>query len=526
MKRFILSISLFFLAFSANASEMDDVGSITFPTSGSPEAQEHFLRGVAILHSFGWKQSRTEFQAAQKLDPDFAMAYWGESLTYNHPLISEWDLETPRAVLEKLGSTSEERIASAPTDREQGFIAAVDALFFGEGDTMARRTARMQTMRALHERYPDDDEIAAFYALSLLSSAGPAGQGHRQNVLAGAIAIGITSRNPLHPGAVHYTIHAYDDPVHAPLALPAAWVFADIAAAVSHARHMPTHIFIQLGMWQQVSDSNQSAYDTAVALWVPGDSAGSMTHALDWGQYGDLQLGDYDKAALWIKRMEGIAERNSEQRRIIEALPTVKARMVIETQQWKVMPITENSHETELLATGISAVRLGELDTARKAADRLAAKAGELNNDDRSYYAESARPVQIMHRSVAGLIAIAEGDSDKGLAMLAEGVEIAESMRPPNGAPNPLKPIHELYGEELLAATRPDEARAQFVASLQRTPNRPLSLLGLARSYAALGDEDAARKQYQKLADVWKDRDFPVLEEANRYLASTGDDAD
>jgi tetratricopeptide (TPR) repeat protein len=525
MKRFILSISLFFLAFAANAAEMDDVGTITFPTSGSPEAQEHFLRGVAILHSFGWKQSRTEFQAAQKLDPDFAMAYWGESLTYNHPLISEWDLETPRAVLMKLGSTTEERIASAPTDREKGFIAAVDALFFGEGDTMARRTAYMQIMRGLYERYPDDDEIAAYYALSLLSSAGPAGEGHRQNVLAGSIAMGLSSRNPKHPGAVHYTIHAFDDPVHAPLALPAAWVFADIAAAVSHARHMPTHIFIQHGMWQQVSDSNQSAYDAAVALWVPGDMAGDMTHALDWGQYGDLQLGDYDKAALWIKRMEGVVESNPNQRRIVEALPRVKARMVLETQQWKVLPITEESYDTELLATGISAVRLGDLDTARKAADRLATKAAELNNDDRSYYSRNTKPVQIMQRSVAGLIAIAEGDTDKGLAMLAEGVEIAEAMRPPNGAPNPLKPIHELYGEELLAADRHDEARAQFTASLQRTPNRPLSLLGLARAYAALGDEEAAKKQYQKLADVWKDRDFPLLEEANRYLASA-DDAD
>jgi tetratricopeptide (TPR) repeat protein len=525
MKRLVLSISLFLLAFSANAAEMDDVGTITFPTSGSPEAQEHFLRGAAILHSFGWKQARTEFQAAQKLDPDFAMAYWGESLTYNHPLISEMDLETPRAVLMKLGSTSEERIASAPTDREQGFIAAVDALFFGEGDTMARRTAYMEVMRNLYERYPDDEEIAAYYALSLLSSAGPAGEGHRQNVLAGAIAMDISSRNPKHPGAVHYTIHAFDDPVHAPLALPAAWVFADIAEAVSHARHMPTHIFIQLGMWQQVSDSNQSAYDAAVALWVPGDSAGAMIHALDWGQYGDLQLGDYDKAALWIKRMEGIVERNSGQQRAIETLPRVRARMVLETQQWKITPITEESHDTELLATGISAVRLGELDTARKAADRLATKAAGLDNSDRSYYADTAKPVEIMQRSVAGLVAIAEGDTDKGLAMLAEGVEIAESMRPPNGAPDPLKPIHELYGEELLTADRPDEARAQFIVSLQRTPNRPLSLLGLARAYAALGDEESARKQYQKLADVWKGRDFPVLEEANRYLASA-DDAD
>ena len=523
MKRLFLSISLFLLTFSANTAEMDDVGKISFPTSGSPQAQEHFLRGVATLHSFGWKQSRTEFQAAQKLDPDFAMAYWGESLTYNHPLISEWNLETPRAVLSKLGATSEERIAAAPTDREKGFIAAVDALFFGEGDTMARRTAQMQVMRGLHERYPDDDEIAAYYALLLLSSAGPAGEGHRQNVLAGSIAMGISSRNPKHPGAVHYTIHAFDDPVHAPLALQAAWVFDDIAPAVSHARHMPTHIFIQHGMWQQVSDSNQSAYDAAVALWVPGDMAGDMTHALDWGQYGDLQLGDYDRAAMWIKRMEGVVERNPGQRRIIEALPTVKARLIIETQQWELVPITESSHVAELLATGISAIHLGELDTARKAADRLAEKAEELDNSDRSYYARNAKPVQIMHRSVAGLLAIAEGKSDKGLAMLAEGVEIAETMRPPNGAPNPLKPIHELYGEALLAANRADDAVDQFARSLQRTPNRPLSLLGLARSYAALGDEEAARKQYQKLADVWKDRDFPVLEEANRYLASTGD---
>jgi len=523
MKHLIFSTCLAFLAVAANADDMGDVGSVNFPTSGSPQAQQHFLRGVATLHSFGWKQSRTAFQAAQAADPDFAMAYWGESLTYNHPLITEWDLETPRAVLRKLGATTAERLAAAPTDREQGFIAAVEALFFGEGDTMARRTAYMQVMRGLHERYPDDDEVAAYYALSLLSSAGPANVGHRQNVLAGSIAMGITSRNPQHPGAVHYTIHAFDDPVHAPLALQAAWVFDDIAPAVSHARHMPTHIFIQHGMWQQVSDSNQSAYDAAVALWVPGDMAGDMTHALDWGQYGDLQLGDYDRAALWIKRMEGVVERNSGQRRIVDALPRVKARMVLETQQWNMVPITEASTDAELLATGISAVHLGDLATAKVAADRLAARAAELNDNDRSYYAQNAKPVEIMYRSIAGLVAIAEGEADTGLGMLAEGVDIAESMRPPNGAPNPLKPIHELYGEELLAAGKAEEAEAQFSASLQRTPNRPLSLLGLARSYAALGDENAAREQYQRLAEVWKDRDFPVLEEASRYLASTGD---
>ena len=523
MKRLFLLCLLVLLAGNGTAAEMDQFGTITFPTSGSPEAQEHFLRGVAILHSFGWKQARTEFQAAQTADPDFAMAYWGESLTYNHPLIAEWDLDTPRAVLNRLGPTTEARLAKAPTDREKGFMLAVDALFFGDGDTMTRRTAYMHEMRSLYERYPDDEEVTAYYSLSLLMSAGPAGQGHRQNVLAGAIAMDLTRRNPRHPGAVHYTIHAFDDPVHAPIALPAAWVFDDIAPAVSHARHMPTHIFIQHGMWQQVSDSNQSAYDAAVALWEPGDMAGDMTHALDWGQYGDLQLGDYERATMWIERMEVIVEKNPGQQRIIDALPTVKARMILETQLWQTETITDESHQTELLATGISAVRLGDLATARQAADRLAEKAAQIDGGDRSYYARNAKPMQIMFNEVAGLLTIAEGDVDEGLAMLAEGVEIAESMRPPNGAPNPLKPVHELYGEELLAAGRADEAAEQFTRSLERTPNRPRSLLGMARSYAALGNQSAARKQYQKLADVWKDRDFEVLEEAAGYLASTGD---
>ena len=88
---------------SAAAPQADgwtlDVGFLEFPTSGSEEAQRHFLRGVAILHSFGYEQAIEEFQRAQELDPGFAMAYWGEALCYNHPLLPERDVETPRAVL-------------------------------------------------------------------------------------------------------------------------------------------------------------------------------------------------------------------------------------------------------------------------------------------------------------------------------------------------------------------------------------------------------------------------------------------
>ena len=277
MKRLLVSLTLACVtaSFVAAAVEIEDVGSITFPTSGSPEAQEHFLRGVGILYSFGWKQAIEEFRAAQQLEPNFAMAYWGESLCYNHPLLAEQDRDNPMKVLLRLGATSEERLAKAPTAKEKGYVAAVEALFMGEGSPAERRIAYMEAMRRLHESFPEDQEAATFYSLSLLSAAGPMGdESLRTRVLAGAIALEVFTANPDHPGAVHYIIHAFDDPVHAPIALPAAWKFAEIAPAVSHARHMPTHIFIQHGMWNEVSQSNQSAYEVAVELWEPGDNAG------------------------------------------------------------------------------------------------------------------------------------------------------------------------------------------------------------------------------------------------------------
>ena len=151
----------------------------------------------------------------------------------------------------------------------------------------------------------------------------------------------VFNENRGHPGAVHYTIHAFDDPLHAPLALDAAHRYAEIAPAVSHARHMPTHIFIQHGMWDLVSQHNQAAHDAAIALWEPDDSVGDAVHSLDWGQYGDLQRGDYDKARVWIERLERLIADSDGQARAVSALPLVNARYVVETEQWRVEPITD-----------------------------------------------------------------------------------------------------------------------------------------------------------------------------------------
>ena len=501
------------------AAQFTEVGSLQFPTSArSEEAQRHFLRGVAILHSFGWKQAIEQFQAAQAIEPDFALAYWGETLSYNHPLFGggpNLDEDNPRAVLARLGPTPAARAAKAPTDREKGFLEAVEVLWSHEGAYDERRVGYMEAMGRLYDRYPDDHEVATFYALSMLAGSRALGdQSLRLEVRAGNIAMKVFNQNPDHPGAPHYTIHAFDDPIHAPLALDAARRYAEIAPAVSHARHMPTHIFIQHGMWDLVSNHNQSAHEAARALWQPGDSVGDAVHSLDWGQYGDLQRGDYAKARVWIERLERIIADSDGQARAVSTLPLVNARYVVETEQWRTEPVTEDSSMHELLATGLSAVRTGNLATAREAAAALAARAEDGGAQDR-----------IAHKEVAASLAAAEDNAEEALALMDEAIAVVETLRPPNGAASPVKPPYELYGEILLQVGRPDEALEKFETSLLRMPNRMRSLLGAARAAAASGDLVTARERYTTLADFWiGDDDDPGYAEAREFIATTNED--
>ena len=516
--RLVGSLLVAMLLAAPAAAQFAEVGSLAFPTSArSEEAQRHFLRGVAVLHSFGWKQAIEQFQAAQAIEPDFALAYWGETLSYNHPLFGggpNLDENNPRAVLARLGPTPAARAAKAPTDREQGFLDAVEVLWGEEGTYNERRVGYMEAMGRLYERFPDDHEVATFYALSMLAGSRALGdQSLRLEVRAGNIALKVFHQNPDHPGAPHYTIHAFDDPIHAPLALDAARRYAEIAPAVSHARHMPTHIFIQHGMWDLVSNHNQSAHEAARALWEPGDSVGDAVHSLDWGQYGDLQRGDYEKARLWIERLERLVADSDGQARAVSTLPLVNARYVVETEQWHTQPVTDDSSVHELLATGLSAVRTGDLATAREAETKLAARAEGGGAQDR-----------IAHKEVAASIEAAEGDAEAAIALMDEALAVVETLRQPNGAASPVKPPYELYGEILLQIGRPSEALEKFETSLLRMPNRMRSLLGSARAAAASGDRLTARERYATLADFWIGAaDDPGYAEAREFIASTNE---
>ena len=420
-------------SWAQTTSASSDLGVIDFPTSGPADAQEHFVRGAAMLHSFGLEDAALEFRQAQELAPDFAMAYWGEAMSYNHPLqrFQVWDL--PREALERLGPDREARVAKAPTEREKGFIRAVDSLFFGEGEETDRRVAYADEMERLAAAYPDDLEVQAFYSLALLATSRDYGfEPYRTNVRAGAIALRVFDENPDHPGAAHYIIHAFDDPIHAAIALPAAKRFAAIAPGVVHALHMPSHIFIQLGMWDDVSSSNDASYAAALEMFERQDTydsdtqryfnARNLTHALDWGQYGDLQRGDYAKAWQAVENGEMVIA-NTEAPIALQRASIIRPRYVIETEEWQTIEVSPHAEAGGYLANGISAARTGDLAGAEAAAAAL----GELDG-----------PVAAISRhEVLALVHAARGDADAATAAMDEAVALAESRGAPRGAPTP-----------------------------------------------------------------------------------------
>ena len=501
-----------------------EVGTVSFPNSGAAEAQQAFLRGVAALHSF-WKDEAAEaFQEAQRIDPDFALAYWGEAMTHNFPFGTQPNAEAAHEVLTRLAPNPEARLAKAPTPREKGLLRALERLY-GEGDKDQRDMAYSEAMRRLYEAYPKDLEVACFYALSILGTTRPGEGSYRKQMRAAALLETLFDQAPNHPGVLHYLIHAYDDPTHAVLGMRPAKIYAGVAPAAPHALHMPSHIFVQLGQWDGVAASNEDAYAASIA-WVEqrGHSVSMRDyHSFYWLLYAYLQQGRRTQAAEVLSAMEAIAQQSD--------APTVrvhyafmKARYVIEAADWARAPLSADAapfpsdliKSSILLAAGMGAVHTGQFEKAEEARDILHGL--KIQNEEANPYA--ATLLHIMENEVAALILAAQGNREEALALLATASAMEQGLDPPRGLPLPSKPSLELYGEFLLEAQQPAAAIAPFKQSLLRTPNRPASLLGLARALARSGQAEAAKESYSRLIEIWHQADSstPGLDEARQFI--------
>jgi tetratricopeptide (TPR) repeat protein len=518
------------LAVTVNAQE-SQLGRVQFETSASPAAQTHFLRGLAALHSFWYEEALEAFRESTKADPDFMMGYWGEAMAQNHPLWSEKDLNAARLVIAKIKDTPK------LSDRERAYLNAVK-LLYGEGEKRARDAAYSAAMEKIYRAYPNDLDAAAFYSLSLLGLVSPGDKGYRLQAQAGAIALAVYEKNPNHPGAAHYIIHAFDDPDHAILALPAARRYADIAPEAHHARHMPSHIFLQLGMWPEAAASNESAWESS-DNWMKRKKLPLSVrdyHSLHWLLYAYLQQGRYSKAEQLLKLMKQVMAESTYDNKLRpdyyeNNYANMAAAFIVETERWDLAPELfppptnpqNPSPETPASGghSGHSATPATTNTLRYSGASRTlppfirALSAAVRGSNDVPTGLSGIRELE-----VSALNASLKNDHTKAMDLMKQATALEEQQSPPSGPPSLVKPTHELFGEILLRAGKPTEAAAQFKIALLRQPNRARSLLGAARAAQQSGDQTTAASIYAKLLDQWKlaDEDLPELREARGFV--------
>lgn len=501
----LLLLVVLFFNLSCQQSDEAHLGEIELQVTGNAKAKPLFEEGLLLLHSFEYDDAREAFEKAIAADPDMVMAYWGVAMTHNHGLWRQQAYEKANTVLAQLAKTKEARLEKAKTDLEKDLLTAAE-IMYGPGEKLERDQAYAKYMGELKGKYPNNHEVAAFYALSLLGAV-PVGRDEEAYEKGAKIAQSILAENPQHPGALHYLIHSYDDPFHAKLALKAAKNYSQVAPDAAHALHMPSHIYVAMGMWDDVISSNIASYDASLKRKDKKELDGDARsyHALAWLLYGYLQKGNVEKADQIMRDMETYtAELPSKRARAY--MVEMKANYLVETGNWNsdlaaIEIDTDNLNLTNkavyVAIEGMKANVAGDTALIRQAILTIA----RLRQDNGLLINEQGVPVcsaasvdqtapnqmdldlaHIMEMELRAMYYWQIGDTEQTEDWLKQATQLQEETSYSFGPPIIAKPTFELYGDWLLAQERPAEALLQFEKALERGPNRTYALAAKKRA--------------------------------------------
>jgi tetratricopeptide (TPR) repeat protein len=506
----------------AEALPADRLGSVNFPSSCSPEAQPVIVKGVALLHSFQYQQAEQTFADAAKQDPNCAMSYWGQALSLYHAL---WEFPSDEKLKKGREELEKATALKPPTAREREYIAAA-ASFFSAASSIPHR-ARVQaysaSMATLHAHFPQDAEAAEFYALTLVALASDDVDAAANRAEAIEILVPILRENRHNPGAAHYLIHATDTPELASQGLDAARAYAAIAPDSSHALHMPSHIFVRLGLWQEAINSNLAAAAAAAqATELHLSDAHYQTHAMDFLQYAYLQSGQESAARRVAEDVKNVHGLTTEQ--AADHQSRFACRDAMELHRWNeaaglpVPDVRAQWKDTVYLARTIGAARSADIAGAKanfeKLSEAIAAREAEQKKD--GYQIHEGESID--SREARAWLAFAEGKSDEAVKIMRAAAERQES----EGVDSVSVPAREMLADLLLELKRPSDALAEYEVALKLSPNRFDGLYGAARAAQLAGRADDSQAYYAQLVKVSAPAaDRPELQEA-RNLAVTG----
>jgi hypothetical protein len=508
------------------------LGTVDFPITCSEQAQVEFNRAIALLHHMTYPQAREAFERVATIDPRCAMAHWGIAMTLFQPL---WPTRPGAEALQRGWKAVQKAKALQPaTERERLFVAAAEAFFLepASSDYWLRIRRWEAAMEKAYAAFPDDTEVAAFYALAHLATAPSNTISREHSDRAAEILLRIYQRNPDHPGAMHYLVHANDVPGRERESLEITRKYEAVAPHNPHAIHMPTHIYTRLGDWNGVIRGNLKAAEAA--LDYPAGDHGEYVwdefpHAIEYLIYADLQKGADDDAAAQLKRLRATARLEPTFKTAFH-LASTQARYALERRAWNeaasLVPRVPANLDWDRFtwpeaiarfARGLGAAHLGKNDEAKAAVERLEELEDATGKAGEELF---ARNIRVLRLELSGWLAHVEGQRAFSISHMREAAEL-EASTPKHGVtPGPTLPAHELLGDLLMEQKVPAEALVAYKRSMELYPKRFNSLLGAARAAGALGDETRARIFYQELVQV-ADGGMrqPALQEAQDYLA-------
>ncbi len=511
----------------------DALGTVHFEISCSPEVAASFTRAVALLHSFGYEESRRAFEDVASRDRRCAMAHWGIAMTWWHPL---WAPPTDAELTSGGKAATTAKSIGGGTPRERAYIESI-GLFYDNPGTVnhqARAVAYRERMMRLSSDFKDDVEASILYALSLLATAPPADATFGNQKQAAEILNRISASQPDHPGIVHYLIHAFDYPPLAREALPAAQAYAKVAPASPHALHMPTHIFTRLGLWQESIEANLASARSAreiVGRAHQGVTSFDALHALDYLVYAYLQIDNQEKA-------RAAADEAASARRFDEpnfaagyAIAAIPARQALERHDWKAaaaleapavdLPWQQFPYAPAItqFAQAIGAARARQSARARTALDALRVIQQQLTKNPVPSPYDWAGQVESMRLAANAWMSRAEGRNEEALTHARAAAELEEKVGKHPVTPGAILPARELLGDLLLDLDRPADALQAFASSLVQSPNRFNSLAGAAVAAARSGQRGKAAEYYRTLlAQTDRESKRPEVREAREFL--------
>lgn len=491
------------------ASGIERLGAVHFPTSCSPKVQSSFEHAVLLLHSFWYEEASKEFGDISRRDPKCAMAYWGIGMSAWHQLADFPGADETRiaqAALLRAGS-----LAEITTEREREYIHAINLFYLesGSSDPLQRAAAYSTAMASLYRKYPNDREAAAFYGLSLLASEPDNDATLVNRKKAATVLEKLFAEQPDHPGAAHYLIHVYDRPQLAQLGLPAARRYARIASSAPHALHMPSHIFARLGLWQEDIDSNLAsiaATQKVQAMHMEG--AAHKFHAMDYLIYAYLQCGREVDAAQVIAEVQRMPEDAGyvwggiDWRLYSQAeFPAVYD---LELRRWSEAaklqpPLGAPPIAVAIVywAQGVGAARSGDAAGAKRAADRIATIREGMRAASQAFFADSINDLQ---REASAWADYADGRTDRATEALRSISEREEAIGPER--PAILIPAREMLADMMLEGKKADRALVEYEMALKFNPNRFNSLYGAAVASEVLGNVHQSAVYYARLLGV------------------------